>query len=164
MEGYDNNNNNNNHNHNNNNNNIASGPIELHLLQGCCREAERADLVAVGLEQLRAALPETFHGHLVALTEEIRGSSRLLRDLADRAQVHISRVPIVLNYLNVVLPCLCRSLRDITTHYEDKTLSREIRWRKMYHRMTEEGGGLPLPQRFVLYNHFLSLLKQLLTR
>jgi len=149
-------------------NNAGAGggapPVEMHLLQGCCREAERADLVAVGLDQLRAALPEAFHGHLVGLTEEIRGSSRLLRDLADRSQVHIARVPIVLNYLHVVLPCLCRSLRDITAHYEDKALSREIRWRKMYHKLTEEAGGLPLPQRFVLYNHFLSLLKQLLTR
>src|SRR5436190_1093482 len=144
--------------------NNSNGPIEVHLLQGCCREAERADLVAAGLEQLRTALEEVYHGHLIALTEEIRGSSTLLRDLADRSQVHIARVPIVLNYLNVVLPCLCRSLRDITTHYEDKTLSREIRWRKMYHKMTEEAGGLPLPQRFVLYNHFLSLLKLLLTR
>ncbi|KAL2157408.1 hypothetical protein VTH06DRAFT_6100 [Thermothelomyces fergusii] len=34
----------------------------------------------------------------------------------------------------------------------------------MYNKMTEEAGGLPLPQRFVLFNHFLSLLKQLLTR
>lgn len=142
----------------------GSMPVEIHLLQGCCREAERADLVAVGLDQLRTALPETLHAHLVGLAEEIRGTSRLLRDLADRSQVHIARIPIVLNYLNVVLPCLCRSLRDITTHYEDKTLSREIRWRKMYHKMTEEAGGLPLPQRFVLYNHFLSLLKLLLTR
>lgn len=144
--------------------NSPNGPIDAHLLQGCIREAERADLVAVGLDQLRAALPEAFHGHVVALAEEIRSSSRQLRDLSDRSQVHTPRIPIVLNYLNVVLPCLCRSLRDITTFYEDKTLSREIRWRKMYHKMTEEAGGLPLPQRFVLYNHFLSLLKQLLTR
>lgn len=34
----------------------------------------------------------------------------------------------------------------------------------MYNKMTEEAGGLPLPQRFLLYNHFLSLLEQLLTR
>ncbi|KAK0754059.1 hypothetical protein B0T18DRAFT_28159 [Schizothecium vesticola] len=142
----------------------SSGPVEVHLLQGCCREADRADLVAVGLEQLRAALPESFHGHLIALAEEVRGSSSLLRDLADRSQVHIARVPVVLNYLHVLLPCLCRTLRDITTHYEDKTITREIRWRKMYNTMTEEAGGLPLPQRFVLYNHFLSLLKQLLVR
>ncbi|GAB1311187.1 DH domain-containing protein [Madurella fahalii] len=138
--------------------------VETHLLRSCCREAERADIVALGLDQLRAALSESFHAHLIALAEEIRNSSRFLRDLADRSQVHIARVPIVANYLNVVLPCLCQTLKDITAYYEDKTLSREIRWRKMYHKMTEEAGGLPLPQRFVLYNHFLALLKQLLTR
>jgi hypothetical protein len=66
--------------------------------------------------------------------------------------------------LEVLLPCLGRTLKDIVTYYEDKTLSREIRWRKMYNKMTEEAGGLPLPQRFVLYNHFLTLLKQLLTK
>jgi hypothetical protein len=142
----------------------ADAPIETHLLLGCCREAERADLVALGLDQLRQMIPESFHGHMIALAEEIRCSSKLLRDLADRSQVHIARVPIVINYLNVVLPCLCRTLRDVTAYYEDKTLSREIRWRKMYNKMTEEAGGLPLPQRFVLYNHFLSLLRHLLTR
>ncbi len=139
-------------------------PTEAHLLQGCCREAERADLVSLGLDQLRVALPESFHGHMIAVVEEIHTSAHLLRDLADRSQVHISRVPVVLDYLAVVLPCLCRSLRDITTFYEDKTLTREIRWRKMYHKMAEEADGLQLPHRFVLYNHFLSLLKQLLIR
>ncbi|KAL2168443.1 hypothetical protein VTG60DRAFT_7245 [Thermothelomyces hinnuleus] len=68
------------------------------------------------------------------------------------------------NYLSILLPCLSRTLKDIVTYYEEKTLSREIRWRKMYNKMTEEAGGLPLPQRFVLFNHFLSLLKQLLAR
>jgi hypothetical protein len=139
-------------------------PMEMHLLVGCCREADRANVVAQSLDQLRAVLSESFHSHLIALAEEIRGSSRLLRGLADRSQMHIGRVPFMTNYLNVLLPCLSRSLDDITAHYEDKTLSREIRWRKMYNKMTEEAGGLPLPQRFVLYNHFLSLLKQLLTR
>ncbi|KAK0628124.1 hypothetical protein B0T17DRAFT_486231 [Bombardia bombarda] len=139
-------------------------PVEAHLLQGCCREAEQAELVSLNLDQLRAVLPESFHGHITALAEEIRGCARLLRNLADQSQAHVSRVPVVLNYLNIVLPCLSRTLKDITVHYEDKALSREIRWRKMYNKMTEEAGGLPLPQRFVLYNHFLSLLKQLLTR
>lgn len=139
-------------------------PIQTHYLQGCCREAERADLVSMGLDQLRLALPESFHGHMIAVVEEMRNSARLLRDLADRSQIHISRVPIVLDYLTVVLPCLCRTLRDITAYYEDKTLTREIRWRKMYHKMADEADGLLLPHRFVLYNHFLTLLKQLLTR
>ena len=139
-------------------------PVQTHLLLSCCREADQADAVARGLDQLRVALSESFHSHLIALAEEIRSSSRLLRGLADRSQMHITRVPFMASYLNVVLPCLSRSLTDITAYYEDKTLSRETRWRKMYNKMTEEAGGLPLPQRFVLYNHFLSLLKQLLTR
>ncbi|KAH6636758.1 hypothetical protein F5144DRAFT_193253 [Chaetomium tenue] len=139
-------------------------PVETHLLLGCCREADQAEVAARGLDQLRAALSESFHSHLIALAEEIRGSSRLLRGIADHSQMHITRVPFMTSYLNVLLPCLSRTLKDITTHYEDKTLSREIRWRKMYNKMTEEAAGLPLPQRFVLYNHFLSLLKQLLIR
>jgi len=143
---------------------ITTAPLEAHPLTGCCREADRADIVALGLDQLRAALPDTFHGHLIALTEEIRQSSKYLRDLADRAQIHVARVPVVLNHLNVLLPCFSRTLKDIMGYYEDKTVSRELRWRKMYNKMTEEAGGLPLPQRFVLYNHFLSLLMMLLTR
>jgi hypothetical protein len=141
-----------------------TGQVDAHLLHGCCREADRADLVALNLEGLKQALPDTFHGHMTAVTEGIHASSRLLRDLADRSQVHFARVPVMLNYLNIILPCLCRSLRDITTYYEDKTVSKEIRWRKMYHKMTEEVGGLPLPLRFQLYNHFLALLRLLLTR
>ncbi|KAK3330280.1 hypothetical protein B0H66DRAFT_611683 [Apodospora peruviana] len=139
-------------------------PTETLLLQGCSTEADRADIVAGGLDKLRTTLSESFHGQLINLAEEIRSTSRLLRDLADRSQIHRSRVPIVLNHLNVVLPCLQRTLRDITGYYEDKTLSRETRWRKMYNKMTEEAGGLALPRRFSLYNHFLALLKQLLTR
>jgi len=139
-------------------------PVEAHLLQGCCREAERAELTALSLDGLRMVLPESFHGHMIMVSEEIRNGSLLLRDLADRSQVHIARVPVVLDHLNVLLPCLSRSLRDIQTYIDDKTLSREIRWRKMYNEMTEETGGLPLPQRFGLYNHFLTMLKYLLTR
>lgn len=143
---------------------VPSIPVEAHLLQGCCREAERAELTALGLDGLRAVLAETFHVHMVAVIDEIRRCAALLRDLADRSQVHITRVPIVLDYLNVVLPCLSKSLRDITSYIEDKTISREVRWRKMYNKMTEEASGLALPARFSLYNDFLTLLKQLLTR
>lgn len=101
---------------------------------------------------------------MVALIEEIRRSSQLLRELADRSRMHGSRAPIVVNHLNVILPCLSKTLRDITSHYEDKTVSREVRWRKMYHDMLKEAGGLPLPQRFMMYNHFLTLLLFLLIR
>ncbi|KAF6836609.1 hypothetical protein CPLU01_03644 [Colletotrichum plurivorum] len=138
--------------------------IDYRLLQGCCLEAERADLVSVNLEGLRQALPDSFGGHLAALVEEMRSSARALRDLADLSQMHFGRVPILLNYLNIVLPCLSRTLRDIINFYENRALTKEMRWRKMYHTMTSEARGLPLPQRFMLYNHFLNSLKQLLTR
>ncbi|KAF5668441.1 hypothetical protein FCIRC_9656 [Fusarium circinatum] len=148
---------------------VLGGQLELHLLQGCCLEAERADRVAVQLLGLRNALGEgthwsNTHTHLLMTMEEVSISGQLLRELAEYSKVHFSRVPVVLDYLEILLPCLSRSLRDITTYYEDRTLTKENRWRKMYHSMTQEAGGLSLPQRFVLYNRFLSLLRELLLR
>lgn len=143
---------------------VLGGQLELHLLQGCCLEAERADRVAVQLLGLRNALGEGTHTHLLMTMEEVSISGQLLRELAEYSKVHFSRVPVVLDYLEILLPCLSRSLRDITTYYEDRTLTKENRWRKMYHSMTQEAGGLSLPQRFILYNRFLSLLRELLLR
>jgi hypothetical protein len=143
---------------------VLGDQLELHLLQGCCLEAERADLVAAQLLGLHNVLPDGNHTHLMMIIDEIRASGQLLRELPEYCKVHFSRVPIVLDYLEILLPCLSRSLRDITTFYEDRTLTRENRWRKMYHSMTNEAGGLSLPQRFILYNRFLTLLRELLTR
>lgn len=139
-------------------------PPQTQLFQSCCHEAERAAIVAAALDQLREALPESFHGHLIALAGGIRDSSRRLRDLANHSPSHIERIPLVLSYLDIILPCLCRTLNDIMGYYEDRTLTREIRWRKMYNQMTEEAGGVPLPQRFLLYNNFLGMLGYLLNR
>ncbi len=138
-------------------------PTPERLLEGCFREAARADLVAGCIDSLRVFLPESFHTHMTAVSDEVRTSARLLRELLERPQAQAHRVPKIIPYLNVLLPCLCRSLRDMTNFYEDKTLSKEIRWRAMYNKMTEEA-NLPLPQRFTLYNHFLLLLVQLIAR
>lgn len=138
--------------------------IDAHLLQGCCLEAQRADNVWLHLEGLHQALAGSSHPHLVTTIEEVRNSSRTLRELADLSQVHQDRVPVVLNHLNIVLPCLSRSLRDITAHYEDRSLSKQNRWRKMYHQMLAEASGLRLPERFLVYNHFLNSLRELMTR
>lgn len=100
---------------------------------------------------------------MIVIIEEIWQSGRILRELADRGHVHVSRVPIVANHLNVVLPCLSKSLRDIAGYYDDKTVTRELRWRKMFHEMKKEA-DMELPQRFQLYNGFLSLLVGLLAR
>lgn len=91
-------------------------------------------------------------------------SSQMLRELAGHSGKHKSRTPIVGNHLNLLLPCMSKTLRDITDYYNDKTISRELRWRKMYHEMMKEAGGISVPQRFILYNHFLRLLLCLLTK
>ncbi|POR39802.1 Uncharacterized protein TPAR_00008 [Tolypocladium paradoxum] len=138
--------------------------IDVHLLRGCCLEAERSDLVWYQLEGWRNALNELSNPHLTAVIAEIKTGSRILRELADLSQVHQDRVPLILNPLNIILPCLSRSLRDITAHYEDRTRQKLNRWRHMYHTMTNEAGGLSLPCRFMVYNQYFSSLRDLLIR
>lgn len=140
------------------------GEVEVHLLTGCCHEAERAETVWFRLDGLKGALGQDGHAHLDMTIEELQTTTRILRELADLSQVHQDRVPIVLDHLNIALPSLSRSLRDITGHYEDTKLSKQNRWRKMYHTLTREAGGLLLPSRFLLYNQFFTSLRGLLTR
>ena len=143
---------------------FSAGSIETHLVGGCIREAERSEIVALRLDALRSLLAESFHAHLFSLAEEMRQGAFILRDVADKSQVYSGRVPIVLNYLNIVLPCLSRTLRDITAYYEDRTMSKEIRWRTMYHKMSAEAQGMTLSQRFHLYNQFLTQLRSMLVK
>lgn len=138
--------------------------IAASFLSGCGREAERCDRVSVGLEGLRDATPESLHAHLNGLIAEIRNSARHLRDLADNSLVHISRLPVVIDYLNVILPCLCRSLMDIIEFYEDRSITRDSQWRKMYQVMGNELPGTTLPARFIIYNQFLRLIYFLLIK
>ncbi|KAI1352217.1 hypothetical protein F5Y01DRAFT_96136 [Xylaria sp. FL0043] len=143
---------------------LAARDLGPRVLDGCCVEAERADRVGYCLQGLRNALPEHLHPHLTAIIDHLQITSRLLRDLADKSQIHLSQVPVMIDYLNVILPCLCRTLRDILGFYEDKFLSKEHRWRTMYHSMSNELPGTTLPARFVMYNQFLGLLNYMLTR
>ncbi|KAF2973406.1 hypothetical protein GQX73_g5 [Xylaria multiplex] len=114
---------------------LAARDLGPRVLDGCCIEAERADRVGYCLQGLRNALPENLHSHLTAVIDQLQITSQLLRDLADKSQIHLSQVPVMIDYLNVILPCLCRTLRDIMGYYEDKFLSKEHRWRTMYHRL-----------------------------
>ncbi|KAI0444803.1 hypothetical protein F4803DRAFT_572511 [Xylaria telfairii] len=143
---------------------LAARDLGPRVLDGCCVEAERADRVGFALQGLRNALPEHLHPHLTAVIDQLQHTSQLLRDLADKSQVHLSQVPVMIDYLNVILPCLCRTLRDIMGYYEDKFLSKEHRWRTMYHSMSNELPGTTLPARFVMYNQFLGSLNYMLTR
>ncbi|KAI1386803.1 uncharacterized protein F4822DRAFT_431671 [Hypoxylon trugodes] len=143
---------------------LAALQLSPQLLNGCFHEADRADLVGFHLQGLRNALPEKLHSHLNGIIGEIQNTSRLLRDLAEQAQINVAQLPTIFDYLNVILPCLCKTLMDIMSYYEDKSMDKEHRWRTMYHKMTNELPGTTLPARFIMYNQFLGLLEDLLRR
>jgi hypothetical protein len=50
------------------------------------------------------------------------------------------------------------------TYYDDTSMSKEHRWKTMYHSMSNELPGTTLPARFVMYNQFLLLLDFMLRR
>ncbi|KAI0015880.1 hypothetical protein F4780DRAFT_773223 [Xylariomycetidae sp. FL0641] len=134
------------------------------LLNGCCTEAIRAGDMGRKLQGLCKTLPDRFHAHLNVVIDEIRSTHTLLRDLADLSQVHVSRIPSIINHLNVILLCLSRTLVDMNEIYEDKSETRERRWRKMYHALSNELPGTNLPARFMLYNQFLQQLQLLVKK
>lgn len=134
------------------------------LLQGCYIEATRSDDVKTRLAVLRGLLPEASRVGLRETIEEIRSSSRFLREIADFSQINQDRVPAILDPLNIVLPCLSRSLRDITSYTDNRNPSVSNSWPMIYTNMTAEAGGIPLPARFGCYNSFLESLRHLLTR
>ena len=92
--------------------------FKMEELLGCWREARRVDNIAASLASLRATLDIEFTDHIMAVLREVESTSRLLRDIYDLFPVYRSRVPIILYYLNVLLPSLCRSLKDMALYLE----------------------------------------------
>lgn len=135
--------------------------VEVRLLTGCGVEAERCRTVAVSLEGLRLVVAEANHPDMFATIDEMRRCGRLLDGIAQESALYQDRVPIVLDHLNVVLPSLARSLRDITGYWEDTSRSVQERWRCIYHNLEREA-GIPLPSRFFLYKSYLLSLRLLL--
>jgi hypothetical protein len=90
----------------------------MEALLGCWREAQRADKVAVQLVRIRREIDLEFYDHITAVLREIESTSRLLRDIYDLFTVYRSRVPVILYYLNVLLPSLCKSLKDMILYLE----------------------------------------------
>ncbi|QLI73627.1 uncharacterized protein G6M90_00g102670 [Metarhizium brunneum] len=134
------------------------------LLKGCYLEAYRSDDIALKLEGLRIALNEPSNSYLADTVKEIASVARRLRELADIAQVNRDCLIYVLDPLNIVLPCLSKSLRDIKAYYDRCSLSKENRWRNMYHCMKDEVNGLSLPDRFKIYYEYATLLRNFLRR
>ena len=118
-------------------------------LHGCWLEAARCDRVALILLRIRNDLTIAFHEHITALIREVESTSLLLRDLHDLFSIYQARVSIVLYYLNVVLPCLSRTLRDMMIYIDNSQLSYMSQWTLMNERLSDQG-GMPLVHRFVM--------------
>ncbi len=88
-------------------------------LLGCWREAQRADKVAAHLLSIRNLLGLEFHDHFSPIIREVEQCSRLLRDLYDLFPIYRSRVPIILYYLNIILPSICKRLQEMMIYLDN---------------------------------------------
>jgi hypothetical protein len=137
--------------------------VRLEELFGCWREAERADRAAEGLLRLRTALDLEFYDQISAVLREVESTSRLLRDLYDLFPIYRSRVPIILYYLNVILPSFQRTLKEMKVYLEHENLPPRAQWSLMSDRLNQQG-GMTLAARFVMYVELLVQLVRLLSR
>ncbi|EFW98664.1 hypothetical protein CMQ_4516 [Grosmannia clavigera kw1407] len=143
-------------------------PIDLSrgpkISASCLNEAVGADITAGLLDNLRGFLDQSLQPHMIILADGLRQCGCLLRELVGCCNTNYARLPVTLDYIEIVLPSLRCTFVKIKAYYDDPTLTMDMRWRTMYHRMTEEADGLPLPQRAGLYNQYLLCLQQMQTR
>lgn len=123
-------------------------------LLGCWREAQRADKVAGHLLRIRNTLELEFFEHITAVLKEIESASRLLRDLYDLFPIYRSRVPMIVYYLNVILPSLLKTLQQMMIYVDNEGISARSQWTLMYERMGDQG-SMTLAARFVMFVDFL---------
>ncbi|KAF7868656.1 hypothetical protein EAF04_005186 [Stromatinia cepivora] len=156
-------------------------------LSGCWLEAIRADTVATELLKIRTHLtsspipllsssPSPYPSTLTrssspsindpeiitAILRHVEQTSRLLRDLYDLFPIYRIRVPVIVYYLTIILPCLQKTLRDMLAFLLCEDFSLSLRWLRMYERLNEQG-GMTLTLRFVMYVDFLVQCVRLLT-
>lgn len=132
-------------------------------LLGCWREAQRADKVAAQLLRIRNAVGLEFYENITAILREVESSSRLLRDLYDLFPIYRSRVPIIIYYLNIVLPSLCKTLQEMMIYIDNAGLPPKAQWTLMVERLGA-AGGMSLAARMVMYVSMLIQLIQLLSK
>lgn len=133
-------------------------------LLGCWREAQRADKVAGHLVRIRNSVGLEFYDHITVTLREVESTSRLLRDLYDLFPIYRTRVAIILYYLNVVLPSLCKTLQEMTIYIDNAGLPPKAQWTLMVERLGAPQAGMTLPQRLAMYVELLIQLIRLLSK
>lgn len=132
-------------------------------LLGCWREAQRADKAAVQLLRIRASVELDFYDHITAVLKQVESASRLLRDLYDLFPIYRSRVPIIVYYLNIILPSFCTTIQKMMAYIDNDALPARTQWTLMHQTLSEQG-EMSLAARFVMYVDMLVQLVRLLSR
>jgi len=130
---------------------------------GCWQEARRADKIASILLAIRTALDPEYYENISAVLKEVESASRLLRDLYDLFPIYRTRVPVVIYYLNVILPTFQKTMRDMLIYIDNEDLPPRTQWTLMSQRLADQG-GMTLAQRFVMYCEALVQTVRLLSR
>ncbi|TVY93888.1 hypothetical protein LAWI1_G000531 [Lachnellula willkommii] len=130
---------------------------------GCWQEAQRADKVAGFLLALRTALKPEYYENISAVLKEVESASRLLRDMYDLFPIYRTRVPVVLYYLNIILPTFQKTMRDMLIYIDNGEIPARTQWTLMSQRLSDQG-GMTLAQRFVMYCEALVQTVRLLSR
>lgn len=140
-------------------------PGGMEVIVGVWQEAARCDKVAGLLTVLRDDLPEEYFEAITAVLREVESTSRLLRDFHDLYPIYKSRssAAYLAYYLQVLLPCLCKTLRDMVVYLDNPELNNRQRWSLLLSRLDEQA-GYTLAERFILYLDFLVQLIRLLSR
>lgn len=137
--------------------------MEEEQLLGCWQEARRADKVAAELIRIKETLGLEFYDNITRVLREVESISRLLRDLYDLVPIYRSRVPTIIYYLDVVLPTLYKTLKDMLVYIANHDLSSRMQWILLRERMGVVA-GMDLAERHMMYNDFLVQLIRLLSK
>jgi hypothetical protein len=137
----------------------------MNELVRCWLEADRADDIAAALYGIQRRANAQIERDIRDVRRQIQDSSRLLRDLFDLVPFYSRRLPYVLDLLQVVQPCIARSLDDIRYHVRNnREYTRERIWHNIRDDFRNQHPNVTLRDRFVLYNEFWIQLIQLLSR
>jgi hypothetical protein len=139
---------------------FSSYRAELQKLTGCWREAQRAEIAAAKLLELRSTLADT--DSITSLLREIETIPRLLRDLYDLFPIYVSRILIVLNYLDVILPALSAVSRSIIGKLDYSEVTTKVGWDSLLARLRID--EMSLHSELAMYKEFLVQLVRLFAR
>jgi hypothetical protein len=135
------------------------------LLHECWLGANLAEDIASALVLVRHDVVDARSARDISqLFERLRESSRALKDLYDLAPVYQERLPNVLAYLPIFVPCFRRTLVDIREYLSQAgRLSFQRIWIQIHDHLVEEA-RMSVDERFRIYNGYIKQLVRKLTR